>query len=93
MKYFATFLPMKDKEKSKTYREDHLAYLEQKREEGRIFANGRFTDGWGGLVIYLAKSKDEVEEIVKKDPYITEGARDYEIHEWEIVTEAVLPEK
>lgn len=93
MKHFAMFLPMKDEEKSNLYREDHLAYLDKKREEGRIFANGRFTDGWGGLIIYLADSKTEVEEIAKNDPYIMTGARDYEIHEWDVVTEATFPYK
>ncbi|MFD2044817.1 YciI family protein [Ornithinibacillus salinisoli] len=84
MKYFAVFLPMKDEEKSKQYRQEHLDYLQEKSEEGTVFAKGRFTDGTGGLVIFLASSFADVEELVNKDPYIVHGARGYKIHEWEM---------
>ncbi|MFC0472511.1 NAD(P)-binding domain-containing protein [Halalkalibacter kiskunsagensis] len=85
LKTFAVFLPMKDAVKSQTYRASHLQFLDDRRNEGVLYANGRFVDGAGGLVIYLARSEKEVEDWVRKDPYIIEGARDYEIHEWEMV--------
>jgi len=91
MNYFAVFLPMLNQEKSQEYRAQHLQYLEQKRGEGKIFANGRFTDGAGGLVIYQVDSLEEVEQIAKQDPYVIQGARGCEIHEWEMVSDAALP--
>ncbi|OXM83767.1 YciI family protein [Paenibacillus rigui] len=90
MKYFAAFLPMKDPQKSQEYRQQHLEYLAQRKSEGKIFASGRFADGAGGLVIYIAETEQEVVDIVKQDPYVLADARGYEIHEWEMVTEAVL---
>lgn len=84
-KYFAVFLPMKDAEKSQTYRPEHLAFLEEQRNAGRLFANGRFVDGAGGLVVYIAQSEEEVKSWVEQDPYIASGARSYEIHEWDLV--------
>jgi uncharacterized protein YciI len=92
MKYFAVFLPLINAEKSQQFRPQHLEYLAKHRDEGRIFANGRFTDGTGGLVIYIAESSDEVVELARQDPYVSSGARGYEIHEWDMVTKAVLPE-
>lgn len=86
MKYFAVLLPMKNEEKSKGFREEHLEFLSRLREAGTILMNGRFVDGAGGLIIYKANSQDEVEKIVNTDPYIINGARDYEIHEWEMVS-------
>ncbi|CAM4234527.1 YciI family protein [Lacicoccus alkaliphilus] len=86
MKYFAVFLPMKDEEKSKAYREEHLKFLEGLREKDVIIMNGRFTDGAGGLVIYKGEHDEEVEKLVKQDPYVINGARGYEMHEWEMVT-------
>ncbi|AIC95759.1 MULTISPECIES: YciI family protein [Shouchella] len=85
MKYFAVFLPMLDKEKSQKYRENHLDYLETKRKEGKIFLNGKFSDGAGGLVIYYVETIEEVTKLVHEDPYVIEKARGYEIHEWEMV--------
>ncbi|RHW30646.1 YciI family protein [Oceanobacillus profundus] len=93
MKYYAAFSPMKNAEKSRQYRQDHLDYLGKLAEQRKVFAKGRFTDSTGGLVIYIAESFEEVEEIVKNDPYVVYGARGYDIHEWEMTTEAVLPEK
>ncbi len=85
MNYYAASLPMKDEEKSKKYRHDHLAYLEEMEEQGKVFAKGRFTDGAGGLVIYQADSLEEAEALVKADPYVEKGARNYEVHEWTMV--------
>ncbi|WP_054708268.1 YciI family protein [Bacillus sp. JCM 19041] len=79
------FLPMKDEEKSRVFREDHLQFLAALRKSGDIAFNGRFLDGTGGLVIYKADSYEKVLEMVKKDPYVQTGARSYEVHEWELV--------
>lgn len=85
MKYFATFLRMKDAEKSQQFRPEHLAYLEVIRSEGKLFANGPFVDGSGGLVIYSVPSYEEAEACAQADPLVLNGAREYEIHEWKMV--------
>jgi len=85
LKHFAVFLPMLDVEKSQLYRAEHLDYLAAVRNQGHIFANGRFVDGAGGLVIYRANTFEEVETFVLNDPYVVHQARGYEIHEWDIV--------
>lgn len=85
MKYFAVWLPMKDSEKSTEFRPQHLAFLEEMRKSGHVRVNGKFADGSGGLVIYQAPSHEACEELVKQDPYIQYGARDYQINEWEAV--------
>ena len=85
MKYFAVLLPMKDADKSRDFRVQHLAFLEKLRNSGHVAANGKFADGSGGLVIYRAESFEACEALVKTDPYIVEGARRYEIFEWEAV--------
>ncbi|MGY4689527.1 YciI family protein [Salibacterium sp. K-3] len=86
MKLFAVLLPLKDKELTQTYRPDHLQFLEEQRNKGNVAANGKFTDGSGGLVIYRMADKEAVEEKVQQDPYVKHGARDYHIHEWEMVS-------
>ncbi|RNF39500.1 YciI family protein [Planococcus salinus] len=85
MKFFAVLLPMRDEEKSVRFRPEHLAFLEQMRNAGHIYANGKFTDGSGGLVIYQTDSFEQCEAFVHQDPYVENGARTYEIHEWEAV--------
>jgi uncharacterized protein len=81
-KYFAVLLPMLDAAKSAEHRQAHLDYLTKLREEGKIFAQGRFTDDWGGMVIYIAESYEQVQSWVQNDPYVIQQARTHEIHEW-----------
>lgn len=85
MKYFAVFLPMKDEQKSQTYRPQHLSFLEKMSEEGKVHMYGRFVDGSGGLIVYRANDLSEVENYVQEDPYVKFGARGYEIKEWAVV--------
>jgi len=82
MKYFAAFLPMLDEEKSRTVRPRHLAFLDEQDSHGKVLARGPFTDASGGLVIYIASSLEEAQQIAGSDPYVAEGARRLELHEW-----------
>ncbi|MFC7442557.1 YciI family protein [Laceyella putida] len=85
MAYFAAILHMENPEKNQTYRPHHLAYLEELEQQGKIFAKGPFIDGAGGMVIYIADSLEEAKELAEKDPYVIEGVRRLELHEWKMV--------
>jgi uncharacterized protein len=84
MKYFAAFLKMKDMNKNADYRQQHVDFLLEKEKEGVIFARGRFSDDTGGLVIYRAESLEQATEIAASDPYVDSGARELELHEWDM---------
>jgi uncharacterized protein YciI len=84
MKYFAALLPIRDLEKCQELRPAHVEFLEQKSQEGKIFARGRFSDGAGGLVIYMAETLEEAKKTAASDPYVMHGARSLELHEWDM---------
>ena len=84
MKYFVALLKMEDPEKNKAHRQQHVDFLVQREAEGKIFARGRFTEGEGGLVIYMASSFNEALKIAESDPYVTTGARNLELFEWDM---------
>lgn len=92
MKYYAAFLTMKDEEKSTKYRQEHLDFLEDMREQKRVLLFGRLADGAGGLIIYQGESLEEVEAWVKEDPYVKLGARGYHVHEWVMQTDYTITE-
>jgi uncharacterized protein YciI len=73
---------MEKPEINQKYRPQHLEYLEALSEQGKIFAKGPFVDGSGGLVVYKADSLEEARQLAQKDPYVTEGVRRLELHEW-----------
>ncbi|WP_158736118.1 YciI family protein [Alteribacillus sp. YIM 98480] len=87
MKLFAVFLSMKDQELSQKHRPAHLEFLQKQHKEGNVAAYGRLEDGAGGLVIYRTETYEQAEELVKKDPYVVEGARGYDIHEWNMISD------
>lgn len=72
-------------EKSQSLRSLHLDFLARARQQGQIYACGRFADGAGGMVIYQAETLDEATKIAQSDPYVVNGARGLEIHEWDMV--------
>lgn len=84
MKYFAALLPMKDPVKNQEFRTAHVEFLDRMTQEGRIFARGKFADGAGGLVIYKAESLENARQIASGDPYVVNGVRSLELHEWDV---------
>ena len=85
MAYFAVFLQVADSEVAKKYREDHIEYVQRLCKEGKIHLVGKL-HGAGGLIVFKAESKEEVEEWLHKDPFIIHGARTYELYEWDMHT-------
>jgi hypothetical protein len=84
MAHFAAILHMQKPEKNQEFRPHHLAYLESLEKEGKIFARGPFADGSGGMVIYIADSFEAAKQLAENDPYVVEGVRRLELHEWNI---------
>lgn len=82
MTYYAALLHMIDPEKNKEILPHHIAYLDRLDEQGKIFARGPFTDGTGGLVVYIADSYEEALEMAEADPHVIENVRRLELKEW-----------
>lgn len=85
MKYFAVFLKVKDKKVAEAYFDSHIKYVKQLCKDGTIHTIGGLV-GEGGLIIFQAETKEDVEDILAKDPFIKYGARSYELYEWKMQT-------
>jgi uncharacterized protein len=84
MKYFAAMLKMKDLEKNQEFRQRHVDFLTENEKAGNIFARGKFMGGEGGLVIYIAGTREEAVKLAESDPYVASGARFLEVYEWDM---------
>lgn len=82
MRDFAVFLKVTDASPAREELDAHIAYLQRLRSDGVVLGNGRLLDGDGGLVIFRANTREEVETWVKQDPFVISGARSYEVYEW-----------
>ncbi|MEK4031452.1 YciI family protein [Pseudobacillus sp. FSL P4-0506] len=85
MPYYAALLHMIDTEKNKETRPFHIDYLDELDKQGKIYARGPFSDGSGGLVVYIADTFEEAHLLAEKDPHVIEKARRLELKEWQVV--------
>jgi uncharacterized protein len=84
MAYYAAILHMEKPELNQEYRQAHLDYLQALVEQDKVHLKGPFLDGAGGLVVYKADSLEEAQTLAEEDPYVKEGVRRLELHEWGI---------
>ncbi|MBN2177105.1 MAG: hypothetical protein JW722_05540 [Demequinaceae bacterium] len=76
-------------------RPDHLAYLNELVDEGTMLAFGRYDDDGepGALLIVEADDADEVEELIRHDPYVIAGlVPSHRIRNWPVIWGAVYAE-
>lgn len=64
------------------YLAPHIGYLNKYYEEGNFICSGRKNPRDGGVILCNAKSKEEVDEIIKKDPFYKNGIATYDITEF-----------
>ncbi|MBH0162871.1 YciI family protein [Fictibacillus sp. 26RED30] len=84
MAYFAAILHMEKPELNQEFRQAHLDYLAELVTQDKVHLKGPFLDGAGGMVVYKAESLDEAKQLAEEDPYVKEGVRRLELHEWGI---------
>jgi uncharacterized protein YciI len=84
MPYYAAILHMLDPEKNKQVLPRHIEYLERLDQQGKIFGRGPFSDGSGGMVVYIADTLEEAQFMAKNDPHVVEQVRWLELKEWRV---------
>lgn len=82
LKYFAAIQSLLSPEKTETFRQAHLDFLNKMVADGHIYARGRFPDGSGGLTIFQAETLEDAKKLAESDPYVHGGVRRVEIREW-----------
>ena len=64
-----------------------MAHLRELDQAGKLVLCGPFLDYAGGMVIVQAESREEAEEIAKRDPFVASGTETYEVRTWELSCE------
>jgi len=64
----------------------HREYLKTLLDSGRLAISGPFADDRGGILVYEANSAEEVEAMLRDDPFTQAGVFEkVEIREWRVV--------
>ncbi|MFI5086105.1 MAG: YciI family protein [Actinomycetales bacterium] len=56
------------------HRPSHRSWLAGKVESGELLASGPFEDGSGALLLFKAAGEDELNALLKQDPFAEAGA-------------------
>ncbi len=60
----------------------HMAYLKQHYAAGRFLISGRKEPRDGGIILAVGESREQVEAVVKEDPFVARGLADYRLIEF-----------
>jgi uncharacterized protein YciI len=74
MKFVVYARYTEDKSRVHQARPAHRIYANRLMSAGKLVAAGPFADGSGGLFIYDVGNREEVDALVRADPYVTLGA-------------------
>ena len=88
MPYFALFYDLVDNfvERRQPYRREHLALLDQAQRDGRLLLAGPLKPVDTALLVFRADNASDVEQLVARDPYVTNGlVKSWQVREWTVV--------
>ena|SRR5260221_590044 len=62
----------------------HMAYLKKHYVAGHFLMSGRKIPREGGVILALGESREQVEALVREDPFVARGLADYRIIEFRL---------
>jgi len=86
MKFAAVIEYTPDKAKIAELRPPHREYQRGLKSEGKVALAGPLVDDSGGIIVYEADSKEDVEQWIRADPFAKGGVFvSWEIHPWNLI--------
>jgi uncharacterized protein YciI len=84
MWYLVLRRPVQPREQWTVSLDEHLVWMKQQHEAGRILFSGPTTDRKYGVYVIRAPNREEAETIAATDPYTAAGFAAFELLEWEV---------
>ena len=84
MWYLILRRPIKPREDWTVSLDQHLVWMKQQHDNGKILFSGPTADRKLGVFVIRAGSKSEAEKIAASDPYTAAGFCSFDLLEWEI---------
>ena len=69
-------------EKIDEHMKEHVIFLKKYYKKNIFIASGRKVPRTGGIILALAKSREEIEQIIAEDPFITHKLAEFAITEF-----------
>ena len=72
----------------------HVAFLKKYYTAGRFLVSGRKVPRTGGIIVAVGEDRDQIEAIIKEDPFHRHGLADFRIVQFRASQRAVdLPKR
>ncbi len=62
----------------------HMAFLKQQYQAGRFVMSGRKVPREGGIILAVGESREQIEALVKADPFVARGLADFRVIEFRV---------
>jgi uncharacterized protein YciI len=62
----------------------HMAFLRKQYAAGRFLVSGRKIPRDGGIILAVGESRDEIEALMKEDPFCKKGLADCRVIEFRV---------
>jgi uncharacterized protein YciI len=69
-------------EKIDSHMTDHVKFLQKYYKLNKFLASGRKVPRTGGIILALAKSKEEVDDIMNEDPFVSRALAEFSVTEF-----------
>jgi uncharacterized protein YciI len=60
----------------------HVRFLEKYYAAGHLLISGRKVPRDGGIILAVGRSREEIETIIRQDPFVARGLADYRVIEF-----------
>jgi uncharacterized protein YciI len=60
----------------------HMAYLKKYYAAGQFLVSGRKVPREGGIILAVGESREQVEALVRQDPFVARGLADFRVIEF-----------
>ncbi len=62
----------------------HMAFLKQQYKAGRFLISGRKVPREGGIILAVGDNREQIEALVKEDPFVARGLADFRVIEFRV---------
>jgi uncharacterized protein YciI len=69
-------------EKIDAYMTDHVKFLQKYYKQNVFVASGRKVPRTGGIILALARSREEIEQIISEDPFYIHKLAEFSVTEF-----------
>ena len=61
----------------------HVAFLKKHYDAGRFLVSGRKIPREGGVILALGESREQIEGIMREDPFVAQGLAEFRVIEFQ----------